>query len=152
MSFSHVVKLENEFDCTTVARYNLLDLLDCPMKSGERVKKGVDGTHAQTVVVVYSQPHFATMTTDMIHDAVHRRDELQLIVTDCNTSFHRADTFARTLEATLNNILFDGKRAFNVMYSPTKMREQTGCVPCVGQSSQVGAGSVDCKAGGDRFR
>ena len=85
----------------------------------EHCMNGEDGTHFNTVVAVYKNPAFKDIMTKA-YDNIHlTHGDKKFVVFQCRTSYHRADTSARTTEATTNAMEIRGKRAFGSMYFDT---------------------------------
>ena len=108
-----------QFGDGVVFEMDLRAELGNPLESDCHVRKGCDGTHESTVVAVYSQPSFGDKVADTVTMLVENRSTAQLVVGACNTSFHRADTYCRTLQASLNAVEIDGEKVFNCMFFPT---------------------------------
>ena len=98
---------------------DLCQQLGNPLDSNERVFKGCDGTNESTIVAVYSQPNFPGVVNRYADEFIADRAQVQLAVVNCNTSFHRADTFGRTMMNVLNAVTIGGEKVFNCMFFPT---------------------------------
>ena len=81
------------------------------------VKRGCDATDSATVLKVYSQIEFADTIITKLQLVMDKAD-LLVMVACCNSGFHRADTYGRTLMSCLNAITDTNGRLFNVMHFP----------------------------------
>ena len=97
--------------------HNLRDKLGDPLKQ-DRVRFQEDGRYPKTQLAVYGQDQFAFVVNEIVDDIVEHVTKMEgdgvWKGMFCKSSFHRADTTRRTVEAVLNSLSMpDGTRLVN---------------------------------------
>ncbi len=81
-----------------------------------RVGHHADSQYASTICCVYSQEQFDNLVNSVV-DSLELHADVTMVVSSCQSGFHRADTMCATVEEVLNSVVdFEGQKAFNCLH------------------------------------
>ena len=106
-------------DLNKVSWHDLKELLANPKKKMKvQSEWGKDGSWDGTIQKVFMQEQFPEVVCDQV-EALQKDPNLQVLVEECWSGFHRADTTCKALKSVLNSMHdADGNRMYNAEHFP----------------------------------